>query len=78
MTQFLSGTSPELVASFQGAPAGIAPFTVKGELDKTYVNVDVGLHVLYANDVVLRVSYIGKFSDHLTSNGGMVKLSIPF
>jgi hypothetical protein len=78
VTQFLSGTSPEVVASFQGASAGIAPFTVTGELDKTYVNVDVGLSVLYANDVVLRAGYIGKFSDHLTSNGGMVKLSIPF
>lgn len=78
ITQFVSGASPEISASFQGAPAGAAPFTVQGQMDSTYADVDVGLNILYANGAVLRAGYVGKFSDHLSSNQGTLKLFLPF
>ncbi len=78
ITQFLSGTSPEITATFQGAPVGAAPFTVKGEMDKTYADVHIGLTVLNNKGQILQVGYFGSFSDHLKSNSGTVKLSIPF
>jgi uncharacterized protein YhjY with autotransporter beta-barrel domain len=78
ITQFLSGTSPEITASFQGAPVGVAPFTVEGEMDKTYADVHVGLTLLNNKGQILQVGYLGTFSDHLKSNSGAVKLSIPF
>ena len=57
---------------------GVAPFTVKGEMDKTYTNVNIGLTLLNEKGQILQVGYFGSFSDHLKSNSGMVKLSIPF
>ncbi len=78
ITQFVSGTSPGITASFQGAPAGVVPFTVQGQMDSTYADVDVGLNMLYANGAVLRAGYVGKFSDHLSSNQGTLKLFVPF
>jgi hypothetical protein len=78
VTHFVSGASPEITASFQGAPVGVAPFTVKGEMDKTYTNVHIGLTLLNKKGQILQVGYFGSFSDHLKSNSGMVKLSIPF
>ena len=78
VTHFVSGASPEITATFQGAPVGVAPFTVKGEMDKTYTNVNIGLTLLNEKGQILQVGYFGSFSDHLKSNSGMVKLSIPF
>ena len=78
VTHFVSGASPEITASFQGAPVGVAPFTVKGEMDKTYTNVNLGVTLLNKKGQILQVGYFGSFSDHLKSNSGMVKLSIPF
>jgi len=78
ITQFLSGTSPEITASFQGAPVGVAPFTVKSEMDKTYADVHLGLTVLNNKGQILQVGYLGSFSDHLKANSGVIKLSIPF
>jgi uncharacterized protein with beta-barrel porin domain len=78
VTQFLSGTSPEVTASFEGAPVGVAPFTVQGATDKSYTNVDIGLNVLYVKGAIVRLGYSGKFSDHAKSNGAALKLSIPF
>lgn len=78
VTHFLSGASPEITATFQGAPVGVAPFTVKGEMDKTYANVHIGFTVLNKKGQILQVGYFGSLSDHLKSNSATVKLSIPF
>ena len=57
---------------------GAAPFTVKGQMDKTYTSVQIGLTLLNKKGQILQLGYFGSFSDHLKSNSGTVKLSIPF
>lgn len=78
VTHFFSGASPVITATFQGAPVGVAPFTVTGEMDKTYEDIQVGLVVLRKKGQLLKLGYTGTFSDHLKSNTGSVKLTIPF
>jgi uncharacterized protein with beta-barrel porin domain len=74
----VSGTDPSITASFAGAPAGVAPFTVSGEFDRTYLDVDAGVDVLAVKGAVLRIGYAGRFSSHVTANAATLKVSIPF
>jgi uncharacterized protein YhjY with autotransporter beta-barrel domain len=78
VTQFLSGTTPSIAATLQGAPAGVAPFTVESRMDKTYGDVSVGVDVLGKDGMTLRVGYTGRFSNHSSFHSGGLKLSIPF
>jgi outer membrane autotransporter protein len=78
ITQYVSGTDPSITASFAGAPAGVAPFTVSGEFDRTYLDVDAGVDVLAVKGAVLRIGYAGRFSSHVTANAATLKVSIPF
>jgi uncharacterized protein with beta-barrel porin domain len=78
VTQFASGTDPSITASFSGAPAGVAPFTVTGAFDRTYLDVDAGVDVLSIGGAVLRVGYLGRFSQHVSANGATLKFSLSF
>jgi hypothetical protein len=78
ITQFVSGTDPSITASFAGTPAGVAPFTVNGEFDRTYFDIDAGVDVLSVNGAVLRVGYLGRFSSNVSANGATLKFSLPF
>ncbi len=78
VTQFLSGTDPEIAARLEGAPAGVRPFVVKQDFDETYLDVEVGVDVLTKGGATFRASYIGQFSDHTDSHGVMLKVSVPF
>jgi len=78
ITQFVSGTDPSITASFAGAPAAVAPYTVNGEFDRTYLDVDAGVDVLSVNGAVLRVGYLGRFSSNVSANGATLKFSLPF
>ena len=80
VTHFLSGTTPEITASFQGAPGGTQPptFTVQNGIDRNYGNVEIGLTVLATKGIVVQAGYGGSFSTHTKFNSGMIKLSMPY
>ena len=78
LTQFFGDTSPEVSAIIQGSPAGVAPFTVTGEVDETFGDVEVGALLLKSNKVTLRVNYTGQFNEDVQSHGGSLKVTIPF
>jgi outer membrane autotransporter protein len=78
VTHYLSGNNPQITASLQGVPAGVAPFTVNGEMDKTFGNLTLGVDFLARDGKNVRVSYDGQFSDHTESHAFSVKLSLPF
>jgi uncharacterized protein YhjY with autotransporter beta-barrel domain len=75
---YFAGGDPEVAARFEGAPDGVQPFRVRGNLDDTYLTVDVGFDVLSRENVVMRAGYLGQLSDRTTSHGGAFKLSVPF
>ena len=78
LTHFFGGTVPEITASFEGAPQQIAPFTVRGETDKTYGDVTLGLDILKTSGSVLRVQYNGQFSDKVHGHALALKYAMPF
>ena len=78
VTHYLSGTNPEITATLQGAPIGVAPFTVRGEMDETFGNLTLGLNFLASDGKNVRVTYDGQFSDHTESHAFGLKLSVPF
>jgi uncharacterized protein with beta-barrel porin domain len=78
LTHLFTGNTPGITASLQGAPAGVAPFTVTGKNDKNYGDVSLGLDVLNTSGVNVRLGYTGQFSKRTKSHGGHLKLSIPF
>ena len=77
-THFFSGTNPQITAQFQGAPAGVAPFTITGEMDKNYTDVGAGVDMIARDGKVLRVAYGGQFGSNTRTNAVTLKLSIPF
>jgi hypothetical protein len=78
LVHLFTGNTPQITASFQGAPAGVAPFTVKGNNDKNYGGLSLGTDFLSAKGLNVRVGYEGQFSNHTNAHGGFLKLSIPF
>lgn len=77
-TRFLDDTSPEITAGFQGAPAGVSPFTVKGKVDRTFTDVSAGLDLLKENGINLRLNYMGQFSGDMKHHSVGFKVTVPF
>lgn len=77
-THYLSGTNPEITATLQGAPIGVAPFTVQGDMDKTFANLGLGMDVIAVDGKSVRVSYDGQYSDNTATHAFGLKLSLPF
>jgi hypothetical protein len=61
--RFLSKDGISTTASFQGSPAGIAPFKVISPLDQTLAEVSAGFDVWQGNNFSLRLSYDGPFRE---------------
>ena len=77
-THFFSGTTPEVSAVFQGAPAGVSPFTVKGDIDETFADVSLGLDILKEDGINFRLNYLGQFSGDMKNQGLGFKVTVPF
>lgn len=77
-TRYLSGSDPQVTAMFQGAPVGVTPFTVKGDMDRTFANVNLGVDFIAIDGKDIRLSYEGQFSDNTTSHAFALKFSVPF
>jgi len=61
---------------FDGSPS--APFEVNSSLPGTLLNVDVGMTLMNADHLHLRLDYSGQFGNDYRSNGGSLKLSYLF
>jgi len=76
--RFLSKDNFRATASFEGSPAGIAPFRVTSPLDRTLAEVSTGFDVWQGSNFSLRLSYDGRFESHTTDNGGALELRAAF
>jgi uncharacterized protein with beta-barrel porin domain len=77
-TRFIADTNPEITATLQGAPVGVAPFQVTGRTDRNFADIETGVDLLNPNGTTLRFYYIGKFSNDLQLHQGGLKVSAPF
>lgn len=63
LTGLFAGTTPDLSATLQGAPDGVAPFAIAGRHDDYYSDIALGLDILDVGGGNLRLGYNGQFSD---------------
>ncbi|MGB7541718.1 MAG: autotransporter domain-containing protein, partial [Burkholderiales bacterium] len=78
VTHYVSGGNPQITATMEGAPAGVAPFNVTAETDKTFAELSVGVDLINREGHNLRLSTFGEYSRHTSGYGVSLKLSIPF
>lgn len=78
VTRFLTNSDPSVEMSFTSSSSEIAGFDSASELDRSYLDVNLGLDLLTNKGWVLSVDGSGQFSENLKSYGGSVKLAIPF
>ncbi len=78
LTHFLNSPEQQFTASFEGAPAGVAPFTVITRNDRTYTDLALGFDLLRQSGTNVRVEYNGQFSANSTTHAVGLKLSMPF
>jgi hypothetical protein len=74
---YLSGT-PEIHAILEGAPAGVAPFRTKGELDSTYLDLALGADVLKTSGWGLRLEYSSQLSSNTDQHAVQLKVNRRF
>jgi Autotransporter beta-domain len=67
VTNLIRGRNQALSASFQGAPDGIAPFTVFNSLDKNIGKISMGLEINNQSRFGIRFGYYQQFSGRFTS-----------
>ncbi|WP_055048792.1 autotransporter outer membrane beta-barrel domain-containing protein [Devosia sp. A16] len=72
------GTSPQISAGFAGAPDGVDPFTITGDLDQALYDVTLGFDVISDNGATFRLTGDAKVGDTVKSYGGSMKISAPF
>ncbi len=78
LTRFLTNTDPSVEAAFRSTPSGIGTFKSESELDRTYVDVAVGVDILTTKDWVVSANAVGQFSNNTKTYGGFLKLAILF
>ena len=67
-----------LTSSFEGAPEGVAPFTVTSHTDDVLAGIAAGLDIFDVSGLSLNLSYDGKFGDHTEAHAGSAKLRMAF
>lgn len=72
------GTAPEISAGFAGAPDGVDPFTITGDLDEALFDVTLGFDVIANNGATFRLTGDAKVGETVKSYGGAMKISAPF
>ena len=78
MTHYLTPNERKITASLQGAPEGVAPFTVTNRSERTYGDLSLGVEILNKDGATVRFDYSGQFSRKSSDNAVTLKLAIPF
>ena len=78
ITKILAGEQLSVSARFEGAPADVAPMTLSQALDTTSTDIAVGLDVLTASGLTLRLSFSQNESEHAQTKTGALKVSGAF
>lgn len=66
-----------MTAGFADA-GGAAPFKVTSDVERSWLDVEIGLDVVSAGGVSVGVGGFGQFASNSSILGGDVRLSIPF
>ncbi len=75
ITQFLTDPSQSVTAHLSGA--GL-PFTVTNDMDRTFLDLELGLDLFTAYSVRASVNALAQFSENATNLSGSARLAIAF
>jgi uncharacterized protein with beta-barrel porin domain len=75
---FFGNNDVELLASFDGAPAGVGPFLIATKTDDVVADVGAGLDWIEPGGAELRLFYEGRLGDLVSEQSGGIKASLPF
>lgn len=78
VTQFLTNESPSITASFIDDPAGSGSFNTETELDRTYLDLELGVSVFTLHNVTISAVGVGRLSSNTQSYGGGLKAAVLF
>jgi len=78
VSELVAGASPALSASFDGAPASVAPFVIHGRRDQTLADVSGGVELVNDKGASLKGQVFGDYGAHTSNEGVGLKLTIPF
>ena len=65
-------------ASFVGTPDGVAPFTIRTEMDQVQADVAAGVEMINSDDAAMRLYYDGHFGDTIEIHSVGLKGSAKF
>ncbi len=77
VTQFLGDASPQISATLQGAPTGVAPFVTTDDFARTFLDVSGGLVAVSPGGIAVKANGFWKKSKDLQNYGGSIKISFP-
>ena len=77
LTRFLKDPSPTAQARFATAPAG-SSFATSSDVDRTWVDLEVGVDVLSTNGVNVGLSGFTQLAEDAYHLGGALRLTVPF
>jgi len=78
VSQFLSGRSSVLAASFEGAPSGVSPFVIRSAADATTGDVNIGVALVNAKGSSVRVGATGQYGKTTRQQGIHIKGVLAF
>ncbi|HMR32463.1 MAG TPA: hypothetical protein PKA13_20265 [Geminicoccaceae bacterium] len=78
ITHFLDDPSPRVEARFLATPAAGSGFKVTSEVERTTLDLELGLDVISTGGVTVGLGGFGQFAKDQTHAGGSIRLTVPF
>jgi hypothetical protein len=75
---YLSNPSPSVSARLEGAPSSVSSFEVSSLGDRDSLDTSANIDFLFQNGIDVSLGYWGQYSQHTSSNGGYLKMSLSF
>lgn len=75
ITQYLNDPSQNVSASLANAGNGVGSFTVDNEMDRTFLDIELGVDVFSKQNMTFSVNGFAQFSENSESYGGALRLA---
>ena len=75
---YLGRTKPEITARMEGAPVGVDPLKITGDMNRTYLDLNFGINILQRDKMGFRLEYSPQLARNSRMHSGFFKLTIPF
>ena len=78
VTQFLTDPSQSVTAHLHSSIPDIAPFTVENDMDRTSLDLEIGLDIFAGDNVQLSLAGAAQISENANNVSGIFRLAVKF